>query len=1354
MKPLSPGIDLASESVIKQWKNINDYPIVGTSPRNVPISTMIDFPSSAVDIIGGESLDNIKLINGQINLLEKDIYTLYQLRPKATGLKEKIEGKISYEKYSSNVIQILNDLQKNLQDFRNHTSTAIAIIGQIFSQSQIWSEGLYFNELLDQICFLIFKLFCFNALYTEKVSIMNDVQILSSLLDGHDEGKDCIQFIQDFHQKFNSINALKEETIQHLISLNIEPEGFKVVFNVLWKHIKVSIDEHNYIRSDYGTAYIIALLYMIDMHRMFLEHERQLKPKEKENNLILNSLPDDIYPFLHKYREDHPCLILVFEFSIEFDQCCAHYNFAEPEDPHKKKNAIKKILSPLISLTSKKAEQKASITLSEIKNSLFTIFRLFSQDYSTKIANENLSDFDIKSLYLDLINVLQNSNNAISYISEFIILKYYTAQSRKNQSNDASNQNTNDNANDNSKNNENTENNENANNNENSNNNESTESNENANSNENTSNNENNNENNNKTESVSSNENAIDDKNDGQVPKSYYEIAMTNEISDDERDNIMKILTVCRLLRELLMSYYSKVYECLSFYIYNSVNAFIDEIYHKIEEHSKQLFDTIKSEFDKIQEISDSKLRVFSKATYLIRVFRAKLQQFINPESKERMTVKGGIFSKVTLTPEDTALLTSFLKDSKYYCDILQLETTMSIVYDQSSLYFKETLLDAYRSQVLQTMPKEAIQNQKAIYFPLTSSLPCMLINFSIARADSSGELTGDMFYPLSIYDDAAKVALNNLESKILYEEILAESDRTLLLINVNFSRYAFKTVKRYITERYIDENRQSMGETAIHTKKSSVNKNSISRIQTCLQQNMLFLVGHHVELKTYLAETLKNIFISEIQEYEKVVWNYGIQAIFVFSSMIEIYRKIHTFFVECEIPIATFDEIMQISLETGEPNNFSSLLFESINQSLFEKIIPTYSLYTAPYRLFPPAKDNGFIVYVSSNKNNIPISLLGQTLTGITVKHFREVLKFIDDGALYKIILRLKEAAAATFDNFVEHYRKNKNNIHRIRDSPLGIGSNNAFSNYEKVYSWIAKDKDIENLYLSLRQLGNIVAVAEMLDNAYALKSLSEEQFLAYLYMCKCVDEKPGEIPSEQLDETYDDIFKLFGSKYNILKKTFKWKEKKAKEEKESDGNDDFNLNKSYIFNFSTTSANTDNDEYKNKKLVAAPEIGEILQPLKLIILQIYKKRLTEKDILPDFVETSKCPLDFPSLNGFAAVWSVLEFAYCLKECYYYNYGHEKSKSITSSPLSKYGESLLIPVVLILETLKQVPMYKVFSIGEQILRQSIVENTNENNRQCSVSTFLKIYNFLKASANFTLTTLKPSLELKEKQPK
>ena len=65
-------------------------------------------------------------------------------------------------------------------------------------------------------------------------------------------------------------------------------------------------------------------------------------------------------------------------------------------------------------------------------------------------------------------------------------------------------------------------------------------------------------------------------------------------------------------------------------------------------------------------------------------------------------------------------------------------------------------------------------QIKKSVYFPVTTSLPYILIDYAIQHSKQQ-ELIGALWYPLSIYDNAAATAVKYLDSRYLYHEVKTE---------------------------------------------------------------------------------------------------------------------------------------------------------------------------------------------------------------------------------------------------------------------------------------------------------------------------------------------------------------------------------------------------------------------------------------------------------------------------------------------------------------------------------------------------------------------------------------------------
>jgi hypothetical protein len=155
----------------------------------------------------------------------------------------------------------------------------------------------------------------------------------------------------------------------------------------------------------------------------------------------------------------------------------------------------------------------------------------------------------------------------------------------------------------------------------------------------------------------------------------------------------------------------------------------------------------------------------------ILELLRAQVQAFVRNPKK--------------LDWSDQREFESFLEGSRYWMDLLLIDETLSIVCDQSGLFFKESMLDLYRKKM-----------NKSVYFPVRASLPYVLIDYALHTSDKQ-ELLGALFYPLSIYDDAAAAALKTLKSRFLYDEIVSEAKICALKITQQISIGVFNAVRR-----------------------------------------------------------------------------------------------------------------------------------------------------------------------------------------------------------------------------------------------------------------------------------------------------------------------------------------------------------------------------------------------------------------------------------------------------------------------------------------------------------------------------------------------------------------------------
>jgi hypothetical protein len=176
--------------------------------------------------------------------------------------------------------------------------------------------------------------------------------------------------------------------------------------------------------------------------------------------------------------------------------------------------------------------------------------------------------------------------------------------------------------------------------------------------------------------------------------------------------------------------------------------------------------------------------------------------------------------------------------------------------------------------------------------------------------------------------------------------------------------------------------------------------------------------------------------------------------------------------------------------------------------------------------------------------------------------------------------------------------------------------------------------------------EIGNVLAISEMMDNALLLKRQSETHTADFL-----LNRSPGNQPEDPGAE----FFGLFDETFEKTRPYF-------------------------------------------SHLVARPTDQEVVQPfLYAAVQEIARGVLTNPGL---FEETSPSILDLPSLNGFAARWSVLDFLFSLIEAEKVN-GSEKPSEIGS--IVRFGEGVHLCAAVLLCITGQRSLFKPLSIGAKI---------------------------------------------------
>jgi hypothetical protein len=239
-------------------------------------------------------------------------------------------------------------------------------------------------------------------------------------------------------------------------------------------------------------------------------------------------------------------------------------------------------------------------------------------------------------------------------------------------------------------------------------------------------------------------------------------------------------------------------------------------------------------------------------------------------------------------------------------------------------------------------------------------------------------------------------------------------------------------------------------------------------------------------------------------------------------------------------------------------------------------------------------------------------------------------------------------------FTQFVEDYRKVFELLKRIGDAPLETTGQLVFDRYEGAYLFGTYNDDILKLFAVMQRVGNILAMALMLDVAAANRRITRTHIVGYL---------KGLDLNLQCTKSFADVL---GSNSNVVEELFNQQ----------------------------NPIMTDEDVYP-------PLFSRLLSTIIRVVT------IDQKDL---FREKSTTILDLPSLTGFGARWSVLEFIFLLLE----------SLRVIGqpSPFELYGEGVMMCASAVIQSLGHERLSFATNIGRRLQRLRSVDYTTTKDQR------------------------------------
>jgi hypothetical protein len=602
----------------------------------------------------------------------------------------------------------------------------------------------------------------------------------------------------------------------------------------------------------------------------------------------------------------------------------------------------------------------------------------------------------------------------------------------------------------------------------------------------------------------------------------------------------------------------------------------------------------------------------------------------------------------------------------------LRLPETIDRIFDQSDLYFKEGMM--------------SIANVS--FFPVTLSLPVVLTDFAMNNR-SRQELVSAVFYPLSVYDDAASTALRVLRSRWLYEEIKAEGQICLLSVTRLIADSAFYPIRRFSAVQLVsDRMRQKMLRNDARLSQGQFLEGAGTvRMGVLLEQNQLTLLGSVVDTKKLLADRLNQLMAGEVKKIVDLVDKHGVLVSIGVTQLLNVLKTANQIFVDFGIPMMPVEDLWSNAMSTDTPNSLQSLLLVCVIDHLLSAVVADHYLLTYPLRLVPTIpRKIAYEGFFSGSLGIIMAGVLGPTSGFVSVENFRELFWKLDDGAITILHDKLLLLMPGLSEDFIRLYRAVSVRMARISNCSILSSCTQAFDRFEGAYRYFMTDGEILDLLRVMAQIGNILGVSEMMDDAFCLKLATAQQISTFFV---------GNDASKQ-----SEVFALFDAPFRGAKNMI-------------------------------------------SHMYSAPGDNQVTQLFLGRALEIFVRVVLESADM--FAEKSRSLLDVATATGFAAKWSVIEFLLSLMES-------EKMANVQAEGdvaiggIARFGEGVLICGGIVLALVKQRSLYRLFSIGDRISGHKLTDLTEV--REVRVKRFLAANSFVSGSTACAMASYQALIDI------
>ncbi|KAI8818565.1 cytoplasmic fragile-X interacting family-domain-containing protein [Fimicolochytrium jonesii] len=572
-----------------------------------------------------------------------------------------------------------------------------------------------------------------------------------------------------------------------------------------------------------------------------------------------------------------------------------------------------------------------------------------------------------------------------------------------------------------------------------------------------------------------------------------YELAVRYNYSVEDKRALIEYIAMIKNLTTTLLDLEPAILVAINQHIYADIQQFVNlklNDYHAHASKKKRAVASIMKHLRDIllqpaEEVRESRIKDSPKPHSIsptqLQMLCTVLHLCFSDKAKG---MKGGLMKEKDFKDAQVAEVDAFLARTALYFPMLNLEGTVQQVGNLANLWFKEFYLEL----------------SKKVQFPISMSLPWLLTESILESNDT--EMLQYTFYPFELYNDSAFRALYYLNSKFIYDEIVAE-------VSLCFDQLIFKT-----SQKMYSHFKKAAGAIVLSSDlKGDMNLAhmdfALGTYAPILQQKNYQLLGRSLNIPDLIANMMntylrKSIDIA-ISRYEASDFTHImdletlIRTVHTTHKLLSEYMSLDPF----EDMLAEVDEAMTLGAANGRivTHTIAELVYDVMPNYTFNNVTNRFlrgpDPFTKPISRNNLSKALVFHLY-GSKAQSVAFHAQNGIFKGyMGEEHFHSLVRLVGKTSVAAITAELaRQVNAMITDTLSAYIREIAKGTPQALKLPLfEYGTAGTFEYFaahlKPLLSYAALKSDVLQ---SFRKVGNAVVIVKFLEDVLAIDGTLQE--------------------------------------------------------------------------------------------------------------------------------------------------------------------------------------------------------------------------------------------------------------------